>query len=143
MEYEISNTLKIIIIILLFGAKVKNKACLLQLLSHFGPLVSLRALRSHLGVTGKSAVGRAQNVNIITLKAVFISYYLIFCSSLYFKYYSTDKLRPYGGGIRIKNQMKYLAVIVSYFCAIYIIPSTCGNCSTRGNYTGSPTLNQN
>ena len=55
MEYEIKNAL-IEIIMLLFLAKVKNKACLPQLLSPFVLLVHLRTIRSHLGVIRKSVV---------------------------------------------------------------------------------------
>ena len=53
MQYEINNALEII---LLFGAKVKNKACIPQLLSHFVSLERLRTIRSHLGVIRKSVV---------------------------------------------------------------------------------------
>ena len=48
MEYEINNAFEVII--LLFWAKVKNKACLPQLLSPFVSFVLLRAIRTHLGV---------------------------------------------------------------------------------------------
>ena len=54
MEYEINNTLKIII--LLFWVRVKTKACLPQLLIPFVSFVRLRAIRSDLKVIRKSVV---------------------------------------------------------------------------------------
>ena len=54
MEYEIKSAFENIT--LLFWAKVKNKACLPQLLSPFVSLVRFRVIRSHLGVIKKSVV---------------------------------------------------------------------------------------
>ena len=54
MEYEINNAFELLYFY--FQAKVRNKACLPQLLSAFVSLVRLRTIRSQLGEIRKSVV---------------------------------------------------------------------------------------